>query len=94
MSKRDVYVSKVKLQLDELNLKMTELEAKTKEAKAEARAKYHEELGKLREQSKHAAVKLDELKAAGEESWEGMVAEMEKIRDAIAHSYNYFKSQF
>ena len=94
MSKRDVYVSKVKLQLDELNLKMTELEAKTKEAKAEARDKYHEEVGKLREQSKLAVAKLAELKAAGEDSWEGMMAEMEKVRDAFAHSFNYFKSQF
>jgi predicted nucleic acid-binding Zn-ribbon protein len=93
MSKRDEYVAKMKLQLDELNAKMDELEAKAKEAKAEARDKYNEEMGKLRDQSKLAVAKLEELKASGEDKWEAMVAEMEKIRDAFTHSYNYFKSQ-
>ncbi|MBK8891519.1 MAG: hypothetical protein IPN75_14665 [Dechloromonas sp.] len=93
MSKRDEYVAKMKLQLDELNGKMDELEAKAKEAKAEARDKYKEEMGKLRDQSKLAVAKLEELKVSGEDKWEAMVAEMEKIRDAFTHSYNYFKSQ-
>lgn len=93
MSKRDAYVAKMKLQLDELNAKMAELEAKAKEAKEDARDKYNEELGKLRRQSKLAVAKLDELKASGEDKWEAMVAETEKIRDAFIHSFNYFKSQ-
>ena len=93
MSKRDAYVAKMKLQLDELNAKMAVLEAKAKEAKADARDKYNEELGKLRHQSKLAVAKLDELKASGEDKWEAMVAETEKIRDAFIHSFNYFKSQ-
>ncbi len=93
MSKRDAYVEKMKLQLDELNVKMAQLEAKAKEAKEDARDKYKEEMGKLRQQSKVAVAKLDELKAAGEDSWEAMVAEMEKIRDAFKHAFNYFKSQ-
>jgi hypothetical protein len=93
MSKRDAYIEKMKTQLDEVNSKMDELEAKAKVAKADARDKYKEEMNKLRLQSKHAVAKLDELKAASEDGWEAMVAEMEKIRDALAHSYNYFKSQ-
>ena len=93
MSKRDAYVAKMKLQLDELNAKMAELEAKAKEAKEDARDKYNEELGKLRHQFKLAVAKLDELKASGEDKWEAMVAETEKIRDAFVHSFNYFKSQ-
>jgi hypothetical protein len=69
MSKRDDYIEKMKLQLDEVNAKMGELEAKAKEAKADARAKYADEMAKLREQSQLALTKLDELKAAGEDSW-------------------------
>lgn len=92
-AKRDEYVAKMKLQLDELNAKMDKLEAKASEAKEEARAKYKEEMTKLRQQSKLAKGKLDELKAAGEDSWDVMVAEMEKVRDAFKHSFNYFKSQ-
>lgn len=93
MSKRDAYVAKVKLQLDQLNEDVSKLEARAQEAKEEARAKYKEEMGKLRHQSRLAIAKLDEIKAAGEESWETMVAEMEKTRDAFVHSFHYFKSQ-
>ena len=93
MTKRDAYIAKMKLQLDELNAKMSAVEAKAKEAREDARDKYKEEMGKLRHQSELAVAKLDELKAAGEDSWEKLVAEMEKIRDAIVHSFSYFKSQ-
>lgn len=93
MSKRDAYVAKMKLQLDELNSNIDELEAKAKEAKDDARDKYKEEMSKLRRQSELAVAKLDELKAVGEDKWEAVVAEMEKIRDAFIHSFNYFKSQ-
>lgn len=93
MSKSDEYIAKMKLQLDEVDAKMDKLEAKATEAKEDARAKYKDEMGKLRQQSKLAKVKLEELKAAGEDKWEAMVTETEKIRDAFAHSFNYFKSQ-
>ena len=93
MAKRDEYIAKMKLQLDELDAKMDKLEAKAKEAKEDARAKYKEEIANLRQQSRLAQGKLEELKASREEKWDDMVAEMERIRDAIAHSCNYFKSQ-
>ena len=93
MTTRNVYVEKMKLQLDELNASMTRLEGNAKVAKAEAQAKYQEEMQKLKHQSKLAVAKLDDMKSAGEDTWETMVADMEKIRDAFAHSFNYFKSQ-
>lgn len=93
MSKRDAYIAKIKLQLDELNLKMNELEAKAQEVKDDVRARYREEMGKLRHQSRLAIAKLDEIKAAGENSWEALVVKMEKIRNAFTHSFHYFKSQ-
>ncbi len=93
MSKRDAYIEKMKDQLDELNSKMSELEAKAQEAKDDARAKYKEEMKKLSKQSKLAVAKLEEIKSAGEDTWESMVTEMEKVRDAFKHSFNYFKSQ-
>lgn len=93
MQKRDAYVAKMKLELDELNAKMSKLEAKAKETKKDARDAYKKEMAKLRRQSELAIAKLDELKAAGKDSWESMVSEMEKIRDAFTHSFHYFKSQ-
>ena len=93
MTKRDDYIAKMKTQLDELNAKMTQVETKAKEAKDDARAKYKEEMAKLRHQSKIASGKLEELRIASEDTWETMVAEMEKMRDAFTHSFHYFKSQ-
>jgi uncharacterized alpha-E superfamily protein len=92
-TKKSIYIEKMKTQLDELNASMNKLDAKTQEAKADARDMYQEEMGKLRHQSKLAVAKLDEIKLAGEESWETMVTEMEKVRDAFTHSFHYFKSQ-
>ena len=93
MSTRDAYITKMKLQLDELDAKMDTLEAKAHEAKAEAREKYKEEMDKLRQQSTLAKGKLADMKAASEDAWGKMVTEMEKIRDAFVHSFSYFKSQ-
>jgi alpha-D-ribose 1-methylphosphonate 5-triphosphate diphosphatase PhnM len=93
MTKKSVYIEKMKTQLDELNANMNKLEAKTQEAKADARDMYLQEMAKLRHQSKLAVAKLDDMKVATEETWETMVAEMEKVRDAFTHSFHYFKSQ-
>lgn len=68
-------------------------EAKAEEAKEDARDMYKAEMIKVQDQSKLAVAKLGEMKTASEESWETMVTEMEKVRDAFAHSFHYFKSQ-
>jgi ribosome recycling factor len=83
----------MKLQLDELNASMNKLEARAQEVKDEARDMYREEMRKLRHQSKLALAKLEEVKAAGEDSWETMTTEMEKVREAFTHSFHYFRSQ-
>jgi uncharacterized alpha-E superfamily protein len=93
MQKKSVYIEKIKHQLDELNASMNKLSATAHEAKVDVRDKYKEEMAKMRHQSKLAVAKLDELTAATEESWESLVTEMEKVRDAFTHSFHYFKSQ-
>jgi uncharacterized alpha-E superfamily protein len=90
MTKKSIYIEKMKTQLDELNASMNTLDAK---AEDDARDMYREEVRKLRHQSKIAASKLDDMKTATEETWETMVSEMEKVRDAFTHSFHYFKSQ-
>jgi predicted nucleic acid-binding Zn-ribbon protein len=93
MSKRDEYVEKMKTQLDEMNAELDKLAAKSENAKKDLQARYKQEMADLRAQSKQASAKLDEFKTAGEDSWDDLVAEMDKIGDAFKHSYNYFKSQ-
>jgi uncharacterized membrane protein len=93
MTTRDIYINTMKLQLDELNEKMNQLESRAQEAREDVRDKYKAEMRKLQQQSKLAVAQLDELKATGETTWDAMVAEMEKVRDAFIHSFSYFKSQ-
>ncbi len=93
MTKQATYMEKMKAQLDELNANVSALEAKASEARDDAREMYHEELAKLRHQSQIATAKLGDMKTASEESWDSMVAEMEKVRDAFVRSFHYFKSQ-
>jgi hypothetical protein len=93
MKNKDTYIAKMKLQLDELDVKMNALEAKAKDAKEAAHDKYVEEMAKLRHQSQLAKAKFDDLVDAGEDKWDNMVVEMDKVRDAFVHSFHYFKSQ-
>ena len=92
-SKQSIYIEKMKSQLDDLNANMNKLQAKAEEAKEDARDMYKAEMAKLQDQSKLAVAKLGEMKTASEETWESMVTEMEKVRDAFTHSFHYFKSQ-
>jgi len=93
MTTREAYIEKMKTQLDELNVRMDRLGDKAAEAQANVRASYQKDMALLREQSVHAKAKMEELKTAGEDRWDAMVTEMEKVRDAFVHSFSYFKSQ-
>jgi predicted nucleic acid-binding Zn-ribbon protein len=93
VSKREEYVAKMKLQLDDINEQMNKLEDKSKGTRADLASKYKQEMAELRAKSDKAIAKLDELKKAGGNSWHDMVDEMDKIGRALKHSFNYFKSQ-
>lgn len=93
MTTRDIYITKMKLQLDELNLQMGKLEVRAQEAREDMREKYLAEMKKLHAQSELAKAKLADMQASSESAWDNMVAEMDKVRDAFVHSFSYFKSQ-
>ena len=93
MSKRDEYIDVMKKQLDELNVQIGELEAKAKAGGEELKKEYEEQLANLKEHSAAAMMKLNELKHAGEEKWDELIVEGEKVHKAFVHSVNYFKSQ-
>lgn len=92
MSKQEVYVTKMKAQLDELNTRLQQLEASAEHAREAAGGRFDEEMARLREQSRLAGVKLDELSAAAAASWHQGVAEMEKLRHVFIDSFKPFKS--
>jgi hypothetical protein len=94
MKTRADYIAAMKVQLDELNVSMAVLEAKAKQASADMQAKYKSGIDTLRKQQVQALDKLEELKQAGDDSWEHMIDNMEKVRDAFVDSYKHFKAQF
>ena len=94
MSKRDVYIAKVKAQIDEINAQMSRIQVKALETREDMRDKYRAEIDKLEKQSAHAVAKLEEIKAAGEDRWEALVGEMDKIGDACKDAFKAFKARF
>jgi len=93
MSKRDEYVEAMKRQLDEMNAQIDELEARARASRDKLGATFEPQLAQLRESSGAVMKKINEIKAAGDERWEALVAEGEKVQKAFVHSFNYFKSQ-
>lgn len=93
MSRRDEYVERMKQQLDDLNAQIDELEQKAEKSQADLKTKYCEQVAELRKLSAAARKKLDDLRAAGENRWDLLMAEAEKVQKAFVHSFNYFKSQ-
>jgi phage-related minor tail protein len=93
MPKRDEYVERMKQQLDELNAHIGELEAKVQAGQEDVGKKAQEQLTHLRELYSGMKARLEEMTDAGEESWDALVAEGDKVWKAFIHSVNYFKSQ-
>jgi hypothetical protein len=93
MSRREEFIAKTKEGLDQLNVEIDELETKAQAAAEEARLKLEEQSNHLRELSQPVMDKLEELKTAGDDQWERLIAEGEKLYKASIHSYHYFKSQ-
>ena len=93
MPTRDEVIEKLKHQLDELNVELSDLEQKAKAGSEKLGQTYDEQVAQLKTASHAAKLKIDEIRAAGDDRWEALVAEAEKLRKALVHSFNYFKSQ-
>ena len=93
MKTRDEYVEQMKQQLDSLNAHVGDWESKGREATDDAREKYAEQLAQIDKAYRATQDKLEEIKAAGADKWEGLVEDTDKVHKAFVHSVNYFKSQ-
>lgn len=90
---RDDFVRKLKKQIDDVNAQISEFEAEAEAAGAKAMEDFDARMDELRGHAHAMQTKLDEMRSAGEESWDRIVEESRKLRDACIHSFNYFKSQ-
>ncbi|NKI36615.1 hypothetical protein HFP89_15695 [Wenzhouxiangella sp. XN79A] len=93
-SSRKEFIAELKDKLDEADERIDTLERKFEEASGDARQEYRKRLDELREQRERAGRKLQELRDAGDDSWQGIKDEAEQVGKALRNSFNYFKSHF
>ena len=66
---REAYQRKYQAQLDQLNARLDGLKARMDEAGADAEIKYREQMEDLKAKRRALGDKLEEMRAAGKESW-------------------------
>jgi multidrug resistance efflux pump len=94
MSNRDLYVEKMKANLDSWNASIAKLEAQVKNAEADAKIKYSEQLEELKKQRAAANTKLEALRAAGDDAWEDMRTGLENAWDTMDKAMKAAASRF
>ncbi len=95
--KRKEFYGKLDAQLDEWGAQIDHLKARSATAKADFLTDYGQTLDAFQRKHAEALAKLKELKAAGDEAWDGLVAGMEKVladgKAAYHAAVARFKSQ-
>lgn len=93
--KRKAYEEKLEAQMKEWNAQIALLKAKADKAKAQTKIEYYTIIEGLQQKRDKAMVKLQQLKAAGPEAWEGLKASAEKgwaeVKTAFHDALSKFK---
>ena len=95
MSRRDEYVEKLKLQLDEWNTELAKWEAKTRTAQADMRSEYEKRLDAFRLQRDRAIEQLRKVQSSTGDAWvelaRGADEAWAKMREAFEKAHSHFK---
>jgi hypothetical protein len=95
MDKRKAYEEKLDAQLKEWSAQIALLRAKADKAKAEAKIEYYKMIEALQGKQETAAMKFQELRAAGDDGWEDLKAGAEKawaeVKTALQNAASKFK---
>ena len=95
MSKRDIYVEKLKAQLDIWNAQIDKFETQAKQASASTKVAYEEQIKLLHHQRDLAKAKFAEIQAASDEAWgdlrQGMDTAWATFRESLEKAMSRFK---
>ena len=94
MSKRDEYVEKLKVKLDEWNTDLDKLEAKAEHVKEDLKEKYHEEIKVAQQQRSDIKGKLKELISCSENAWEELKVGTEEVGEKLNQAIERVHSKF
>ena len=94
MNKRDEYLKKLKLQLDEWNAEVAKWEAKTRGAQADMRVEYEKQLETFRRQRDQGLEQMRKVQAASGDAWIDLVHGADdawaKMREAYEKAQSHF----
>jgi uncharacterized membrane protein YqiK len=95
MDKRDLYIEKLKAQLDEWNAEVAKWEAKTRGAKADMRIEYEKQLETFRRQRDRGLEHMRKVQAATGDAWielmRGADDAWAKMREAFEKAQSHFR---
>ena len=94
MSKRDEYVDKMKLQLDEWNAQVAKWEVKTKEAQAGARGEYEKRLQAFRHQRDQALEQMRRVQGAAGDAWIDLARGADDAWAKMSEAFEKARSHF
>ncbi len=94
MSSRDVYMAKLKAQIDEWNAQLDKFEAQAKQAGANAKISYDEQIKALHRQRESAKAKFAEIQAASDEAWEDLKQGVDIAWAAFMEGLDKARSRF
>ena len=95
MNKRDLYLEKLKAQLDEWNAEVAKWEAKTRSAQAGMRIEYEKQLEAFRQQRDKGLEQMRKVQAETGDAWIDLVHGADeawaKMREAFAKAQSHFR---
>jgi len=95
MSKRDDYVDKLKVQLDQWNAEVAKWEVQAKEAQASMHAEYEKQLTAFRQKRDQAIEQMRKVQSASGDAWmelaRGADESWGKMREAFEKARLHFK---
>jgi hypothetical protein len=95
MSKRDEYVEKLKVQLDQWNAEVAKWEAQAKGAQASMQAEYEKQLSAFHQKRDQAIEHMRKVQSASGDAWmelsRGADESWAKMREAFEKARSHFK---
>ena len=95
MSTKEAYRQKLQTQWDEWKAEIDTLKAKAAKAEAEAQITYNKQIEEPKAKQEEIKEKLEELRQAGEDTWENLKGGIEKawhkVGDVVSSAVSRFK---
>jgi len=94
MSKKELYVQKMRAQLDEWEAEVDRFKAKASIASASVQLELNEEINVLKGRLEQAKTKLAEIADASEDAWESIKESVDSRWDSLKAAVSEAKAKF